>query len=102
MKLQLIKKDINDEIFSNYFKYQNPSLLARDLIKATQAKNEQLVNNVNDGLIDLRKAINKIELSKNENPKKQPIFLKKFWTLINNKKVKDAIRTQLSILNISS
>ena len=69
MKLQLIKKDINDEIFSNYFKYQNPSLLARDLIKATQAKNEQLVNNVNDGLIDLRNIIRK-EIPENQNPNK--------------------------------
>ena len=38
-------KDINDEIFWNYFKYQNPSFLPKDLIRATQAKNEQLVNN---------------------------------------------------------
>ena len=30
--------------------------LTKDLIRATQAKNEQLVNNVNDGLIDLRNA----------------------------------------------
>ena len=44
--------------------------LEKDVIRATQAKNEQLVNNVNDGLFDLRKAINKIELSKNKNPKK--------------------------------
>ena len=29
----------------------------RDLIRTTQAKNKQLVNNVNDGLIDLRNAI---------------------------------------------
>ena len=26
------KKDINDNIFSNYFKYQNPSSLAQDLV----------------------------------------------------------------------
>ena len=36
------KKDMNYQIFWNYFKYQNPSFL--DLIRATQAKNEQLVN----------------------------------------------------------
>ena len=44
--------------------------LEKDVIRATQAKNEQLVNNVNDGLFDLRKAINKIELSENKNPKR--------------------------------
>ena len=53
------EKDINDEIFCNYFNYQNPSVLAKELIRATSAKNETLVNNVNDGLINLRNAINK-------------------------------------------
>ena len=55
---------MNDEISWNYFKYQNSLFLEKDVIRATQAKNEQLVNNVNDGLIDLRKAINKIEFLK--------------------------------------
>ena len=64
------EKDINDEIFWNYFKYQNPSFLEKDLIKAMQAKNEQLVNNVNNGLIALRKAIIKKQIPENENPKK--------------------------------
>ena len=64
------EKDINYEIFWNYFKYQNPSFLEKDLIKATQAKNEQLVNNVNNGLIALRKAIIKKQIPENENPKK--------------------------------
>ena len=30
--------DINDKIFWKYFKYQNPSFLAKALIKAKQAK----------------------------------------------------------------
>ena len=33
------KKDINDHIFWNYFKYQNPSSLAQDLVGTSQAKN---------------------------------------------------------------
>ena len=51
------KNDINDEIFWDYFKYRNPLLLAKDLIRAKQANNEQLVNNINDELIDLKKVI---------------------------------------------
>ena len=51
------EKDINDENFWNYFMYQNPSFLAKYLIRDMQAKNEQLVNNVNNELIDLRNAI---------------------------------------------
>ena len=54
MKLKLTKKDINDEMFWNYFKYQSLSFLEKDLLEAKQAKNEQLVNNINDTLIDLR------------------------------------------------
>ena len=70
MKLQLSKKDINDEIFWKNFKYQNPSFLANDLIRATQAKNEQLVNNFNGRLIDLRNVIIRKEIRENENPNK--------------------------------
>ena len=61
------KKYIHDEIFWNYFKYQNPSFLGKHTFRATQAKNEQSINNVNDGLIDLRKAIIRKEISENEN-----------------------------------
>ena len=64
------EKDINDEIFWNSFKYQNPSLLTKDLIRAAQAKNEQLLNNVNNGLIDLRNAIIRKDIPENENPNK--------------------------------
>ena len=64
------EKDANYEIFWNYFKYQNPLLLEKDLIRATQTKNEQLVNNVNDGLIDLRSIIIRKEIPENKNPNK--------------------------------
>ena len=49
-------KYINDEIFWNYFK--------------VKAKNERLVNNVNDGLNDLRKVVIRKEILENENPNK--------------------------------
>ena len=41
-------------MFWNYFKYQSLSFLEKDLLEAKQAKNEQLVNNINDTLIGLR------------------------------------------------
>ena len=34
------KKNKKDGIFWNYFKYQNPSFFANDLLRAMQAKNE--------------------------------------------------------------
>ena len=60
------EKDIKDEIFWKYFKHQNPSLLAKDIIRVKQAKNEQLVTNINDELIDLRNASNKKEIIENK------------------------------------
>ena len=64
------EKDMNDEIFWDYFKYQNPSNLAKDSIRAKHAKHEQLVNNINYALIDLKNAIIKKEIPENENPSK--------------------------------
>ena len=63
------EKERNDKIFQKYFRYQNPSFLAKDLVRAKQGKNEQLVKNINDELIDLRNAIIKKETLENENPK---------------------------------
>ena len=42
-------KNINDKVFWNYVKY--PLFSAKDLIRSTEAKNEQLVNNITDELI---------------------------------------------------
>ena len=62
-----------EEIFWNYFKYQNPSFLAKDLIRAKQDKNEQLINNINDQLIHLRNAFIEKKILENENPIKADI-----------------------------
>ena len=37
------------------FKYQNSSFLVKDLISSKQNKNEKLVNNINNWMIDLGK-----------------------------------------------
>ena len=57
------KKDIN-QTFWSYFKYQNPLFSTKDLVRANQAKNEQLVKNINDGLFDLRNGINRKKILK--------------------------------------
>ena len=59
------EKDINHEIFWKYCKYQNPSFLEKHLIRATQAKNEQSVNNAIDGLIYLRNYFIRQEIHEN-------------------------------------
>ena len=46
---------MNEEYtYFQYFRYQNPSFLAKDSVRATQAKNEHLVYNFNDGFVDLK------------------------------------------------
>ena len=87
------EEDINNEIFLNYFKYQNPSSLVKDVIRANQNKNEKLVNNINNGLTDLRNDINRKEIPKNKNPEKVANIVEKISTLISNEKVKDFLRT---------
>ena len=69
-KVTADKKDINNEIFINYFNYQGTLFLAKDLISAKQDKNQKIVSNVNDGLIDLRNDIDRKEIPENQVPQK--------------------------------
>ena len=68
MKLKLTKKDIKHEIFGNYFKHESPSSLRKHLLEAKQAKNQQLVKNIKDALINLRKAVIRKSIPENEKP----------------------------------
>ena len=65
--------------------YVSESIVLVYLVRATQVKNEQLVNNINDGLIDLRNAINRKEIPQNENPNKTADIVRK----ILDKKVQE-------------
>ena len=49
-KIENDEKKINNEIFKKYFRYQNPSFLGKDLYKVDQAKNEEMISQVNDAL----------------------------------------------------
>ena len=60
-----MKKNLNKRIVRECFGYQNPSFLTKDLLKASQTKNYQMVNVVNDALIDLRNAANNMEIPEN-------------------------------------
>ena len=64
-KWNLKKKKINES-----FHYQSPSFLKKDLKEGDQAKNDKIVKNVNESLIDLRNSVNSKETPKNENPNK--------------------------------
>ena len=82
------EKYINDEIFWKYSNHPTPLYLLHDLLEAKQAKNEELVNNINDGLVDLRNAIIKKEISGNENSKKVSNIVEKILDFNHQQKRK--------------
>ena len=58
------------------------------MIRANQTKNEQLVNNISDELINLRNSVNRKEIPENENSNKIVDIVEKSLTLISKKKGK--------------
>ena len=85
------EKDKNVGIFLNYFKYQNPSSLVKDLISAKNNNDEKLVNSINNGLIGLRNNINRKEIPENENPKKVVDIVEKIPDFNKQKRTKGLI-----------
>ena len=61
-------------------------VFSKNLIRANRAKNDQLLNNINDGLIDLRNAIIKKEFTENENSNKIANIADKISILIIKKR----------------
>ena len=74
--------------------YQDPSFLEKDLLKVIQAKNEHMINPVNDLLIGLRNAVNKKEIPENEDLDKVINILEKILYFYKQQKCK-----RLKILN---
>ena len=74
-----------------YFKYQNQSFSVKDLIRVKQLKIEQLVNNINDELIDLRNAIIKSEIPENKNPNKKLDTVEKIHDFNKQQKAKESV-----------
>ena len=64
------EKIINNEILSEYFRYQNSSYLAKHLIKTNQFKNKQIVKQSIDSINDLRNSITRKQIPVNEKPNK--------------------------------
>ena len=51
------EKNINTEVYNEYFGYRNSSFLEEDLFKANQVKNNQKVNQTTDSINELRNYI---------------------------------------------
>ena len=83
-------KNIIEQIFNEFFNYHYPSFLVKDLYEDNQNKNDEIVKNINESLVNLRNSMNSKEIPENENPeRKRSILLTKFLTLLNNKMVKE-------------
>ena len=76
--------------------YHTPIILAKELYNSKQNENDKIVKNSNNLLIKFKKYINIKKIPKNENLNKIFDIVEKFWTLINNKKVKDFLQTSLA------
>ena len=62
------EKDINDDLFNKYFKFQRPSDMLMLLNKTNDTeKNNKLVNLINSGLKDLKEEIKKMSEVEIEN-----------------------------------
>ena len=58
---------INKELFKNYFPFQTPSALLKDLYKINdKEQNSKLVNVINSGLKDLKEEIKKMSEEEKE------------------------------------
>ena len=80
------EKGLSIEIFNEYFGYQNPSFLEKDLIKNDQSKNKQIVKQTVDSINELKNSILKKEIPKNENPNKMMDIVEKTLEFINQQK----------------
>ena len=67
--------------------------MLKDLSNVNRTKNYKIASHVNNALIDLRYAVNRKEIPKNEIPDKELILLKKFSILRNNKMEKNLHQT---------
>lgn len=76
-KIADYKEKGNNEIFKDYFRYHNPSFIAKDLYKVNQAKIQRMVNQINDALVDFRYAVNKKTIAENKDPNKLIDLLEK-------------------------
>ena len=68
IKINSDESNINNKIFSECFKYRNPSYLFKDLYYAGKTRNKKIVNNANNALIELRNAVNREKIPNNNNP----------------------------------
>ena len=63
-------KNINEQRFRVYLRYQDPSFLVKDLSKDNQIKSDTSVKYLNESLVNSRNTGNSKQVPENENSKK--------------------------------
>ena len=63
----MMKKKLNNRKLKEHFGSHTPCFLMKVLYKADQAKNQQILNQISDALIDLLN-VTKMAIPENENP----------------------------------
>ena len=77
---------MQDKNLEEYFYYQTPSFLTKDLYEGNQVKNDRIEKYLNESLIDFRKSNRSKGVPKKENPNKIIDIVE--TTLNSNKKQK--------------
>ena len=86
-KIKNKEKNINEQIFRDYFLYQTPSYLTNVLYDSDEIKHYKITTNFNNRLIKLRNSINTKKISWKWKSKKVVNIVEKFIDF--NKKQKD-------------
>ena len=69
-KIKNEEKNIKQQIFRDYFLDQTPLYLKKVLCDSDEIKNDEIIKNIDNGLIELRNSINNKEIPENENKRK--------------------------------
>ena len=78
-----------NEIFREYFGYQNPLFLAKELLKASHVENNPTVNQAIYSMNELRKAVIRKEFPEKQNPNKAIGIVEKIFNFNNQQKGKE-------------
>ena len=77
------EKYINEKIFRDYFRYQNPSSLVKDLFRANKNNNDKTKCLIIIELIKIMEGINIKKITENENLQKVANIVNKSLLLTN-------------------
>ena len=69
--MKLIKKNISEQIFKEYFFFKYSIILEKELHNSDKTKNDETIKQSNDSFIEQKRDINTKTIPENENPSKK-------------------------------